>query len=218
MNEPRETDDSLESEVAAASPAEALAAIRSSQESIRQQTRVSSTALFTAWGFAFLIAYSALYIGYSEEAQMPRTWSMIVLAACVISAMVFTGVHIARRTAGIRGQSARVGAMYGWSWVFCFLFASVIFGGVAAAGAPPLAMSILTNAVSILIVAALYMAGGAIWQEWRMFALGAWFAIIGASAVFVAPPNGYLVQAFGGGGGFLVAAVAAQVISRWRSK
>lgn len=203
---------------AATTPAEALAAIKASQERVRQQTHVSSTALFATWGVAFLIAYGALYVGYSEAAQTPRGWSMLVLAACVVGAMVFTGVHIARRTAGIRGHSARVGAMYGWAWVLCFLFASVIFGAVAAAGAPPLALSILTNAVSLLIVAALYMAGGAIWQEWRMFVLGAWFAVIGSVAAIVAPPNGYLVQAIAGGGGFLVAAAAARVIERWRSR
>lgn len=200
------------------SPAEALAAIKASQENVRQQTRVSSTALFTVWGFAFLIAYTALYFGYSEEAQMPQGWSMLVLAVCVVGAIVFTGVHIARRTRGIRGQSSRVGAMYGFSWVFCFMFASVIFGAVGAAGASPLVMSILTNAVSLLIVAALYMAGGALWQEWRMFALGAWFAVVGSVAVFVMPPNGYLVQAIAGGGGFLAAAITATIVERRRAR
>lgn len=217
MTDPHESEPALE-DASAASPAEALAAIRSSQDSVWQQTHPSSTAMFTAWGVAFLIAYTALYIGYSEAAQSPRAWALIVLAVCVVGALVFTAVHIARRTAGIRGHSARVGAMYGWAWVLSFLFASVTFGAVGAAGAPPLAMSILTNAVSLLIVAALYMAGGAIWHEWRMFALGAWFAVIGSVAAIVSPPNSYLVQAIAGGGGFLVAAVAAQVIERRRSK
>lgn len=198
----------------ATSPAEALAAIKASQQAVRQQTQVSSAALFAAWGAAFVIAYTALYIGYDEQAQMPRVWASIVLAVCVVTAIAFTAIHIARRTAGIRGQSARVGAMWGAAWLLSFLFASVIFGAVGAAGASPLVMSILTNAVSILIVAALYMAGGALWQEWRMFALGAWFAVIGAIAAIVAPPNGYLVQAIAGGGGFLVAAFASAILSR----
>ena len=196
---------------------EALAAIRASQRTVQAQTQVSTTALFAAWGIAFVIAYTALYIGYDESAQTPSAWSLIVLAVCIGSALVFTAVHIARRTAGIRGQSARVGAMYGWSWGLCFGFAMVIFGAVADAGAPPLVMSILTNSVSLLIVAALYMAGGALWQEWRMFALGAWFAVIGAIATIVAPPHGYLVQAIAGGGGFLVAALAAVVLGRRRA-
>lgn len=199
------------------SPAEALAAIQSSQRAVQQQTQVSSTALFTAWGIAFLIAYTALYIGYDEIEQTPSGWSLLVLAVCIVSALVFTAVHIVRRTSGIRGQSARVGAMYGWAWGLSFGFAMVIFGAVADAGASPLAMSILTNSVSLLIVAALYMAGGALWQEWRMFVLGAWFAVIGAVAAIVAPPNGYLVQAIAGGGGFLVAALVAVVIERRRA-
>lgn len=200
-----------------ASPAEALAAIRDSQDKVRKQTQVSSTMLFTAWGIAFVIAFPALYVGYDEQVQAPRAWAMIVLAVCIVSAMVFTGVHIARRTAGIRGQSARVGAMYGLSWPLSFLSAMAIFGAVGASGASPLVMSILTNSVSMLIVAALYMAGGALWQEWRMFALGAWFAIIAGAAAIVSPPNGYLVQAIAGGGGFLVAALASVVLARRRA-
>ncbi|GAB2609322.1 hypothetical protein [Pseudactinotalea suaedae] len=222
MTEPREADaplgDAEDDGEVTVSPAAALAAIKASQEAVRQQTHPSATAMFTVWGVAFLISYSSLYLGYSESAQMPRGWSMAVLGACVVGAMVFTAIHIARRTSGIRGTSSRVGAMYGWSWCICFVFAMVIFGAVADAGAPPLAMSILTNAVALLIVAALYMAGGALFGEWRMFALGAWFAVVGSIAAIVAPPEGYLVQAIAGGGGFLVAAVAAQLIERWRSR
>lgn len=198
------------------SAAEALAAIRSTQAEARTQLQPSSTAMFAVWGVAFVLAYTALFLGYDADAQTPRGWSLAVLGTCVVGAMVFTAIHIARRVAGIRGPSARVGAMYGWAWCLSFAFAFVIYGAVAAAGAPPLAMSILTNAVSLLIVAALYMAGGALWQEWRMFALGAWFAVIGAVAAIVAPPNGYLVQAIAGGGGFLVAALAAVIVGRRR--
>jgi hypothetical protein len=200
----------------AGTPAEMLAALRMSQEQVRQQTRPSTTAMFTAWGLAFLVGNTALYLGYDEEAQSPSAPSLVVLAVCVVSALVFTAVHTARRTAGISGQSSRVGAMYGWAWGLSFGFAMVIFGAVADAGAPALAMSILTNSVCLLIVAALYMAGGALWQEWRMFVLGAWFAVVGSLAAIVAPPNGYLVQAIAGGGGFLVAALAAVVVARRR--
>lgn len=218
MTEPREADTPPGEDEETTSPAEALAAIKASQDAVREQTNPSAPAMFAVWGVAFLIAYTALYLGYAETAQMPRGWSLLVLAACVIGAMVFTAVHIARRTSGIRGTSAKVGAMYGWAWPICFVFATVIFGAVADAGAPPLVMSILTNAVSLLIVSALYMAGGALFGEWRMFALGAWFAVVGSIAAIAAPPEGYLVQAIAGGGGFLVAAVAARVIERWRSR
>lgn len=198
------------------SAAEALAAIRSTQAAARTQMQPSSTAMFAIWGVAFVVAYTALNLGYDTDAQTPRGWALAVLGASVLGAMAFTAIHIVRRVAGIRGPSARVGAMYGWAWCLSFAFAFVIYGAVAAAGAPPLAMSILTNAVSLLIVAALYMAGGALWQEWRMFALGAWFAVIGAVAAIVAPPNGYLVQSIAGGGGFLVAALAAVILGRRR--
>jgi hypothetical protein len=218
MTEPRENGSPRRESEETTSPAEALAAIKASQASVRQQTQPSASAMFAVWGVAFLVAYTALYLGWSEAAQTSRAWSFITLAVCVVGAMIFTAVHIATRTRGIRGTSAKVGAMYGWAWCLSFLFAMVIFGAVGAAGAPPIVMSIVTNAVSLLIVSALYMAGGALWQEWRMFALGAWFAVIGSVAAIVAPPVGYLVQAIAGGGGFLVGAVAARLLGRWRPR
>lgn len=198
----------------ATTPAEALAAIRASQEAVRGQTRPDSTRMFVVWGVAYLVAYVALYLGFDREGQTPGGWSLAVLGVSVVAAMAYTAVHITRRTSGIRGSSAMVGRMFGWAWVLGFGFAAVIVGSVAAAGAPPLAVSILANAVFLLVVAALYMAGGALWREWPMFVLGAWFAVTGAVAAIVTPPNGYLVQAVAGGGGFLVAALATALLAR----
>lgn len=197
--------------------AEAMETIRAQQASSRRALEPSTELLLGVWGVAFAVGYLALHTGYDPERQAPDGWSFLVFAVCIAGAMVVTAVHIARRTRGIRGTSARAGAMYGWAWAVAFVMASVIFTAASRAGAPPLVMSTLTNSVSLLIVATLYMAGAALWQEWRMFALGVWFAVVGSVAALVLPPTAYLVQALAGGGGFLVGAVVGLVLARRRT-
>src|SRR5690606_118782 len=110
----------------ATTPAEALAAIRASQEAVRDQTRPDSTRMFVVWGVAYLVAYVALYLGFDREGQTPGGWSLAVLGVSVVAAMAYTAVHITRRTSGIRGSSAMVGRTFGWAWVLGFGFAAVI--------------------------------------------------------------------------------------------
>ena len=196
------------------SPEEMLAALRAEQANVRRQTVPNTTAMFAAWGVAFVIGYTALYVGWQPDVGSPAGWSLAILAVAIVAGLVFTGTHLARRTAGIRGRSNRVGLMYGSAWFLSFVMAGVIYGSVASLGTPPIAMSVLTNAVGLLIVASLYMAGAAIWQDWRMFVLGVWFIVVGSIAAVITPPNGYLVQAIAGGGGFLVAALVSVLLVR----
>lgn len=198
-------------------PAAMLALIAAQRETVRERTEPNGSLLFGVWGIAWLIGYSVLYLAFDEQVRHDPAWAFIIFGACLVAAMVVTAVHIGRRVAGVRGRSATVGAMYGWSWAICFVMVYLILTGVARAGASDEVMGVLSNGISALVVAALYMAGGALWQEWRMFALGVWVALVGGAAALVPQPGGYLVMAVAGGGGFLLAAVAVRVYRLWRA-
>lgn len=197
-----------------AAAADTLAAIRAQQARVRRETDVNGALLFGAWGLALTIGYLALYLGYDAEVQRPSGPAFTVFGLLLVSAMVITGVHIGRQSAGIRGVSARVGAMYGWSWGIAFALWYLIVAAVLRTGVPTETISILTNLLSLLIVAILYMAGGALFDEWRMFALGAWLAVVVGAASFMGVPTSYLLLSLAGGGGFLVAAVGAWIFQR----
>lgn len=199
-----------------AHPAEMLALIRSQQDMVRTGTEPSGALLFAAWGVAWFAGYLMLYVSGTQEHGLPAGWAFVVFGMLLVSAMVFTGVHIGRRAVGVRGASAAAGAMYGWSWAVCFAVVFLILSGVARAGASDEVMQILSNSMSCLVVAALYMAGGALWREWRMFALGVWIALVGGAAAVVGPPSSYLLMAVAGGGGFLLAVVSDVVLDRRR--
>lgn len=193
--------------VSTAAPAEMLAAIRAQQEVARKRTEPSTALLFSVWGVVYVVGYLTLWWGFDDAGLSPAPWAFLVFAAAIVSGVAITAVHIARRTAGIRGVSSQVGAMYGWAWIICFAMAASLFGALARFDLSAPAMATITNTVSMLIVSALYMVGAAIWREWRMFALGAWIAAVGSVSAFFDPPASYLVQAIAGGGGFLLAAL-----------
>jgi DNA-binding MarR family transcriptional regulator len=50
------------------------------------------------------------------------------------SAMVVTGVYLARRFAGVRGVSSQVATMYWWAWTLGFVTYAVNMAGAARAG------------------------------------------------------------------------------------
>lgn len=197
-------------------PAALLALIAEQRATTRRRTEPSLAVIATAWGSAWLIGYLVLYLT-ARSASTPPPWAFGVFAALLGLAIAVTAVHIARRFAGVSGESATVGAMYGWTWLIAFLVAALVFGGAVRAGATPEVMAVLTNGVSCLVVGLIYLAGGMVWREWRMFALGGWIAVIAGVASLTGAPTLYLVMALAGGGGFLVAAAVDAVTKRRRT-
>ncbi|WP_163541467.1 hypothetical protein [Occultella kanbiaonis] len=199
-------------------PAAVLAMIAAQRESTRRSVEPNGPLIFGAWGIAWVIGYLVLYSTYDETLARSTAWGFVLFGLLLIGALAFTAVHVARRVSGVRGVSASAGAMYGWSWVISFAMASMLFAGLSRAGASPEVMALASNSVSALIVAVMYMAGGALWHEWRMFGLGAWVAVVGGTAALVPAPGTYLVMALAGGGGFLVAALGDLLLSRRRAR
>lgn len=213
---PRPTDDDAGDDAPAGDdPAALLALIAGERERTRRRTSPTMAVIGTAWGVAWLVGYLVLYVTF--DGVTSPWWAFAVFVGTLVIAMVVTGVHTARRVSGLGGDSATVGAMYGWGWIIGFVAAALIFASAARAGAGPEVMAVLSNGVSCLVVGLLYLAGGMLWREGRMFALGAWIALIAGLASLAGPPTTYLVMALAGGGGFLVAAVVDAAVSRRRT-
>ncbi|MCP2263345.1 hypothetical protein ACFQHV_05870 [Promicromonospora thailandica] len=195
--------------------AETLRLIREQQERARDATGPDGRLLFGAWGLAWLIGYLAMWTT-ARTAGLPAAWAGWVFAGCIVGAMVFTIVHSVTRTAGVRGVSARIGAMYGWTWFLAFLGLGVLLGAMGRAGAEPEIMAIAANGFAALITGLLYIAGGMLFEEYRMSAVGGWMLVTAVVAAFAGMPHTYLVMALAGGGGFLAMAVVEHVLRRRR--
>lgn len=195
-------------------PAALLALIAAERERTRRRTAPTLAVIGTAWGVAWVVGYLTLYVTFDGVSS--PWWAFVVFIAALLLAVVVTAVHTARRSAGLSGESATVGAMYGWTWVVGFVAAFLIFASAARAGVTPELMALLSNGVSCLVVGLIYMAGGMLWREWRMFVLGAWIAVIAGVASLAGAPVIYLVMATAGGGGFLLAALLDGTVGRRR--
>lgn len=199
------------SDPAGLDPAEMLRMIRQQQEAARDATEPDGRVLFGAWGLAWLIGYLAMW-STARDTGVPAPWAGWVLAGCIVGATGITVVHSVTRTSGTRGASARVGAMYGWTWFLAFVAYGVLLGAMGDAGASTEVQAIAGNGFACVIVGLLYLAGGMLFDELRMYAIGGWMLVTAVLAAFAGMPNTYLVIAVAGGGGFLAMVAVEQVI------
>ena len=192
------------------SAGESMALIEREQREVRRRLRVNVALFYAPWGAAYLLGFGSVYLTYPSAlpVRLPGPAGGIVTGVLFAVATVASAVNAARGGRGVRGPSQMVGAMYGWAWPLGFGALAVInsrvigFGRLSADAA-----SLLWSGSALLLVGALYLAGGALWQSPPMYALGVWMLVTGALSVLAGVPGNFLVLALGGGGGMLLTAV-----------
>ena len=110
-------------------PATSAALIEAQRAKVVSATDVDGRLLFGLWGIAWLLGFGGLWATALDEPLVdvaPAT-ALAVFMVLILTAVVLTIVHVARRSAGVHGASAQQGAMYGWAWFLAFM-------GVAALG------------------------------------------------------------------------------------
>ncbi|AEE44369.1 hypothetical protein [Cellulomonas fimi] len=185
----------------------------------RQQARAaypSGAFLFLLWGAVWLVGYGTLWVS-ARESGRPAGAAAAVAIGLGVAGLVGTLTHIARRSRGLSGASARTGALYGWSWAIGFTAQALIVTSLAEAGASPQVSALAGNALAALVVGLLYLAAGALWDDVPMFALGAWITLVGAASALVGMPGTYLAMALAGGGG-MVAVGAVEALRERRRR
>jgi hypothetical protein len=172
--------------------------------------------IYGVWGIAWLVGFVLMWFAVTgtEPLDVPVAAAGIVFGGCITGAIVITVVHIVQRAAGVRGESNRVGALYGWSWMLAMVALTVILNASYAHGLPEELGRLLWPVLSGLVVGTLYLAGGAIWQDLLQYRLGVWILVASAAGAVAGYPGVHLVMGLGGGGGFLVAAAYYAVRGR----
>lgn len=202
-------------------PAESLRLIGELHTRTRSAVAPDDRLLFGVWGLAWLVGYLSLWFSATDdlsgfpwnlEAVSPSTPAYLVFAGALTLAVVFTIVHTLRRSAGLRGVSARAGALYGWSWPIAFSAFSFVIGGLASAGASGTVIALASNAFASTIVGLLYLGGGIAFRDRGLYILGVWILLVGAFATLAGVPLTYLVMAGLGGGGFLLMGLIDHVL------
>jgi hypothetical protein len=189
-------------------PEAMIGLLESEQVRTGQAIHLDPRLIYGPWGAAWLVGFLLMWsASRGGPLDLDLGQAGLLFAACMLGALVTTVVHIARRTAGVRGVSSRVGAMYGWAWPLAFACLALVMTGVYRSGAPDATIGLLWSTLSGLIVGTLYLTGGALWQDWVQYGLGLWILVASAVGSLTGYPGVHLTMAVCGGGGFLLAAV-----------
>ncbi|TDD20560.1 transporter [Nonomuraea diastatica] len=164
--------------------------------------------LYLPWGVAWLIGFTAFFLHYGLDgrayAPISQMQALALLMAGQIVAGAIAAFGIVRMNSLVRGDSSARGAMYGYAWMAGMLLMVVICLRMGPL-LPPDETGLLWAGTSLLVVAVLHMAGGALWLNWPMFFIGAWVAAVDALGVLLGAGWHALLTAVLLGGGFIVA-------------
>ncbi|MEV0383965.1 hypothetical protein [Nonomuraea sp. NPDC050643] len=164
--------------------------------------------LYVPWGIAWVLGFGALFLhhGLDGRPYAPITQMQgvgVLLGAQVVAGSV-AAYGIARMNKLVRGDTSARGAMFGYAW-FGGMFLMVIICTRLSPLLPPEENGLLWAGTSLMVVAVLQMAGGAIWLNWPMFFTGAWVAGVNAVGLLLGVGWHSLLTAVLLGGGFIVA-------------
>ncbi|KAB8190121.1 hypothetical protein FH608_037365 [Nonomuraea phyllanthi] len=190
----------------APSPEEILRVIQEQRVATVRWLRGDPLLLYAPWGVAWLLGYTALFLHYGLDghpyAPISLSQALGVLMGAQIVAGAVSAFEIARMSGGVRGHQSARGTMYGYGWLAGMLL-MIIIGVRLSMILPPGEAALLWGGGTLMVVAVMYMAGGAIWLNWEMFFIGAWVAAVDAVGVLMGVGWFLLLTAVLLGGGFI---------------
>jgi hypothetical protein len=201
------------------SAAESLRLIREQRAAAGRSLSPDPRLTFWPWGTAWLIGFALLYLRFGPDGRvtvdLPDWLPLTTLYTLMAAAAITSGIAGARAFKDVTGESSTKGMRYGFAWFLGFAGIAVLAARVGAL-LPDAEKGLLWAAASVGLVAVLYMAGAAIWNDRGMFVLGIWIGLINIVGVLAGPGWHALVVSLAGGGGLLVAGLVTWL--RWRRR
>ncbi|WP_249713938.1 transporter [Rhizomonospora bruguierae] len=198
--------------------AESMRLIAAGRAAAARRLQPDPRLIFWPWAFSWIISFGLYFLHYGPGGRvfvdLPGWVPGATLAATLVGAGVVAGLAGARAYRHVFGNSSIRGAMYGWTWLLGYLAMGVILGRITPDLPAPEA-GLLWAAAAVGVTGLLHAAGGAIWLDRNLFALGAWITVTNLAGVLAGPGWHSLVTAVAGGGGLLVAGLLAW--RRWRA-
>ncbi len=189
-------------------PAESLALIERERANLERDLTPDPRLMFWPWGIAWVVSFTVFFLRFGPDGRvfvdLPGWLPLLVLAVMLFAAGITTGIVGARVGWQVSGPSSRQGMLYGVTWsvaisVFAVLFSQ--FGEVL----PEDLLGLLWAGGMVGLTGILHMAGGIMWNDRNMLALGAWTCLVNVIGIVVGPGWHSLIIAVAGGGGMLVA-------------
>lgn len=189
-------------------PSSILRSIDDDQRRAQQALSPNVTLLYTVWGVAWLLGFLAVYATFIPDGDplLPTAVGLSLGGVLLVTAIILSATHSARRSTGSRGPSVVQGAIYGNIYPVSFTLMGLLGWRLSSAGISNETMLSYWVAATCLIVGILFLAGAAMWNERSQLVFGIWIVAVGLLSIAIAPPHNLLAGAVGGLG-FLVIAV-----------
>jgi hypothetical protein len=193
-------------------PAESLRLIERQRAEAERSLTPDQRLFLWPWGLAWLIGFTLYFLRFGPDdrvfVDMPSWVPLLVLLVLIVAAGITTGVYGARAGRHVTGPTSQQGAMYGITWSVAFTGVTIVLSQVSN-HLPAEQANLLWAGVMVAVTGALHMAGGAIFRDRALFALGAWTSVVNVVGVLAGPGWHSLILAVFAGGGMLVAGALA---------
>lgn len=192
-------------------PAEAMALLEGQERRVRRALDPGEGFSYLMWGAAWMIGFGVIWwqVFGQDPYTGPGRLAAGLFAILLTAAAVLSGWRTQRALAGIGGESARRGRLYGLGWSAGLLALFAILAALGRVDAPAPVLGVLGVCGPLLVVGLMYIFGAACFGSRSSAALGVWLLVLAAVVGFTGPVVAAGLAALLGGGGFFVAAVLA---------
>jgi hypothetical protein len=181
-----------------------LALAEAERRRIARRVTYNPAVLNGVWAVAWIVGWGAAWLAHAPHPRIPGRLGVAVPAVFMLVAVVASIGYGIRVSAGISGPSRRSGTMYGWAWTLGFVCLTIVNTSLARQGLPPDLVTLLWAGTALLLVGVMHLAGGALFRNTVLYAIGVWTMLAAAVAVMVGVPGSFLVLSLAGGGGYAV--------------
>lgn len=207
----------LDEDLPPASPAETLRVIDQQRAAAERKLQLHPLVFFGPWGAAWLVGFGLLFLRFGPDGRvfvpMPPWLPLLALAVLLLSAMAVSTYFSSRTFRHVRGRSSVQGAMYGFAWFIAFAAMGMTISRFGDALSDP-DKGLLWTTVAVGLTGALHMAGGAIWEDRTLFAVGVWLTAVNVVGTVLGPGWQALIISLAGGGVMLLAGFVLWLRSR----
>ncbi|MGH9088235.1 MAG: hypothetical protein ACRDYZ_09000 [Acidimicrobiales bacterium] len=163
------------------------------------------TPILLSWGLTWLVGFSLSYFASSSRKPVPEWVAGAVFLVLGVGAAAISTVQMTRRSQGVAGPSSAMAAKYAWSWPVASIATAAFDVGLARHGLPNSVATLLWPGSFLVVTGALFLGGGALFNDRVVFGLGAWTLVTAAAGALAGAPANFAVMAAAGGGGLIVA-------------
>lgn len=190
----------------APSPEEMLRVIEKQSVATSRWLSGDPLLLYIPWGVAWVLGFTALFLHYGLDGRPYAPISQMQAVGVLLTSQMVAGAiasyGFVRLSRVLRGDANARGTMFGYAW-FAGMALMVIICVRISPQLPPEESGLLWAGSSLMLVAALHMAGGAVWLNWPMFFFGTWIAAVNGLGVLLGAGWHALLTAVLLGGGFI---------------